>query len=232
MSLVITLGGCSRRTQWSSLLDWTPTYTTFYSGCALSPWSYVLPECSVITWPCHVTLVPTLFISQPYCMSWGFGLNIQMLGKLFFFWGSHNMLLLLSPRFSLFFLQIFLPLCTSLFFSSQIPSLDLDHSLLWMAIFLLPCKFCYYIWTPLFLTNLATAFVYGQWKPSGIVLTPGLFFLSTYLFKGNRLSRVLSRFPTSYSAPSSFPLQTALPYLIWCFLEVHVTSIHDLKTTL
>ena len=27
MSLVITLGGCSRRTQWGSLLDWTTTYT-------------------------------------------------------------------------------------------------------------------------------------------------------------------------------------------------------------
>ena len=28
VSLVITLGGCSRRTQWSSSLDWTTTYTT------------------------------------------------------------------------------------------------------------------------------------------------------------------------------------------------------------
>ena len=27
MLLVITLGGCSRRTQWSSSLDWTTTYT-------------------------------------------------------------------------------------------------------------------------------------------------------------------------------------------------------------
>ena len=62
----------------------------FYSGCTLSPWSYVLPECSVITWPCHMTLVPTLFISQPYCMSWSFGLNIWMLGKLFSFWSSYN----------------------------------------------------------------------------------------------------------------------------------------------
>ena len=27
MSLVITLDGCSRKTQWGSLLDWTTTYT-------------------------------------------------------------------------------------------------------------------------------------------------------------------------------------------------------------
>jgi len=34
---------------------------------SLSPYStlsHVLPECFVITWPCHVTLVPTLFISS------------------------------------------------------------------------------------------------------------------------------------------------------------------------
>ena len=29
MLLVITLDRCSRKTQWSSLLDWTFTYTTF-----------------------------------------------------------------------------------------------------------------------------------------------------------------------------------------------------------
>ena len=63
----------------------------FYSGCTLSPWSHVLLECSVITWLCYVTLVPTLFISQPYCISWGFGLNVWMLGKLFSFWDSYNM---------------------------------------------------------------------------------------------------------------------------------------------
>ena len=64
----------------------------FYSGCTISPWSHALPECSMITWPCHMTLVPTLFISQPHCMSWGFGSSVQMLRKLFPFWGSHNTL--------------------------------------------------------------------------------------------------------------------------------------------
>ena len=29
MSLVVILGGCSRRTWWSFLLDWSPIYTTF-----------------------------------------------------------------------------------------------------------------------------------------------------------------------------------------------------------
>ena len=90
MSLVITLDGCSGRTQWSSSLDWTPTYTTFYSGCTISPQSHVLLECSVITWPCYMTLVPTLFISQPHCMFWGSRSSVQMLGKIFPFWGSHN----------------------------------------------------------------------------------------------------------------------------------------------
>ena len=109
------------------------------------------------------------------------------------------MLLLLSLGFSLSFLQIFLLLCTSPFFSLQNPSLGLDHSLLWMAMFLLLCEFCYCMQILLFLTNLATALVYDRWRPSDIVLTPGLSSLSTYLFEGDRLSRVLSAFPTSYS---------------------------------
>ena len=62
----------------------------FYNGCTISLWSHVLPECSVITWPCHVTLVPILFISQPHYTSWGFGLSVQIYRKLFPFWGSHN----------------------------------------------------------------------------------------------------------------------------------------------
>ena len=31
-----------------------------------------------------------LFISRPYCMTWDFGLSAQMCGKIFPFWGSHN----------------------------------------------------------------------------------------------------------------------------------------------
>ena len=63
MPLVITLGGYSRKTQWSPLLDWSPTYTTFIVAVLLIhdhmsfqnvPWSLDL---------CHVTLVPTLSIS-------------------------------------------------------------------------------------------------------------------------------------------------------------------------
>ena len=84
----------------------------------------------------------------------------------------------------------------------------------------------------IFLTNLATVLVYGQWRPSDIVLTPGLSFSSAHLFESDRLSRVLSGFPTSYSTLLLFLLQTALLYPIWCFLEVHATSIHDLKTVL
>ena len=45
----------------------------------------------------HLTLsrdltywVPTLFISLLHCMLWGFGLSVQMHGKPFPVWGSHN----------------------------------------------------------------------------------------------------------------------------------------------
>ena len=141
-------------------------------------------------------------------------------------------LLLLSPGFSSFFLQIFPLLCTSPFFSLQIPSLDPDHSLLWMVIFLLLHGFCYCMQILLFPANLATALVYGRWKPLDIALTPSLSFLSTHLFEGDRPSRVLSGFPTSYSTPLSFLPQIALLYLMWYFLEVHITFIRGLKTAL
>ena len=116
--------------------------------------------------------------------------------------------------------------------SLQTPSSDPDHSSLWMVIFLLLCGFCCCTWIPPFLTNPATALVYGQWRPSNTALTPSLFFLSAHLFEGDRPLRVLSGFPTSYSTPSSFLPQTTLLYLIWCFLEVHITSTYDLKTAL
>ena len=112
------------------------------------------------------------------------------------------------------------------------PTQGSHNSLLWMVIFLLLCGFCYCMQILLFLTNPATALVCGWWRPLDIALTSGLSFLSAHLFEDDRLLRVLSRFPTSYLTPSSFSLQTVLLYLIWCFLEVHVTSIHNLKTAL
>ena len=66
----------------------------YYSGCTLESHDHMFfPECSMITWPCHVIWlywVPTLFISLFYCMLWGFGLSVQMHGKPFPVWGSHN----------------------------------------------------------------------------------------------------------------------------------------------
>jgi len=38
---VITLGGCSRRTQWSSSLDWTTTYTTFTVAVPLLVYDHI-----------------------------------------------------------------------------------------------------------------------------------------------------------------------------------------------
>ena len=59
----------------------------YYSGCTLKSHGHMFfPECSMITWPCHVILtywVPTLFISLLHCMLWGFGLSVQMWGKPF-----------------------------------------------------------------------------------------------------------------------------------------------------
>ena len=44
-----------------------------------------------LTLLCDLTYwVPTLFISLLYCMLWGFGLSVQMHGKPFPVWGSHN----------------------------------------------------------------------------------------------------------------------------------------------
>ena len=68
MPLVVTLGGCSRRTQQSSSLDWSPTYTTFTVAVLLihdhMSFQNVLWSLDL----CHMTLVPTLSISQPHCM--------------------------------------------------------------------------------------------------------------------------------------------------------------------
>ena len=37
-------------------LDCSPTYTYYYSGCTLESHGHMsFPECSVVTWPCHVT---------------------------------------------------------------------------------------------------------------------------------------------------------------------------------
>ena len=64
----------------------------YYSGCTLKSHDHMFfPECSMITWPCHVILtywVPTLFISLLHCMLWGFGLSVQMRGKPFSCFGA------------------------------------------------------------------------------------------------------------------------------------------------
>ena len=53
--LGITRGECLGRTRWSSPLDWTTYLYYFYKWLyTTSPQSYVLLECSTITWPCHV----------------------------------------------------------------------------------------------------------------------------------------------------------------------------------
>ena len=101
--LVIILGGCSRRTQWSSLLDFDYYLYYSYSGCTTaSLWSHVPLEPSMVTWSsrtfyghmilsCDLLLyVLVLFISWPHCIPWGFGLNAQMCEKPFPVWGSHN----------------------------------------------------------------------------------------------------------------------------------------------
>jgi len=47
MFLVVTLGGCSGRTRWSSSLDCSPTYTTTTVAVPLESHGHVsLPECS------------------------------------------------------------------------------------------------------------------------------------------------------------------------------------------
>ena len=50
---------CLGRTQWSSSLDWTTYLYYFYKWLyTTSPQSYVLLECSTITWPCHMIWLP------------------------------------------------------------------------------------------------------------------------------------------------------------------------------
>jgi len=114
---VITLDGCSRRTRWmfkkNSMeffigLDYYLYYS--YSGCTtISPWSYVLLECSMITWPCHMIWLPK-FLCCLYLNPFVW-LSAQMHRNLFSFWGSYNNILsssslwtLLSFQTSLFFL--------------------------------------------------------------------------------------------------------------------------------
>jgi len=58
---------------------------------------HVLPEHSMITWLYHVIWLPNfpmLFISCLHYTIWCWRSNIQIHGKLFPFWGSHNMLIL------------------------------------------------------------------------------------------------------------------------------------------
>ena len=69
MSLVITLGRCSRRTQWSSFLDWTTTYTTFTVAVLLLVHDHmflqnVLQPCDLITWLGFLSS-PAIYISTP-----------------------------------------------------------------------------------------------------------------------------------------------------------------------
>jgi len=48
----------------------------------------VLWSPDLIMWSDYLSFL--LFISQPHCMTWGFGLSAQMCEKIFSFWGSHN----------------------------------------------------------------------------------------------------------------------------------------------
>ena len=65
----------------------------YYSGCTLESHDHMLSRMFYN----HLTLshdltywVPTLFIFLLHCMLWGFGLSVQMCGKPFPVWGSHN----------------------------------------------------------------------------------------------------------------------------------------------
>ena len=50
-----TRGECLGRTRWSSPLDSTTYLYYFTSGCtSITTLSHVLPEHSMVTWPCHV----------------------------------------------------------------------------------------------------------------------------------------------------------------------------------
>jgi len=58
-NLGTTQGECLERTWWSSPLDLTTYLYYFTSGCVpIIIWSHVLPEHSMITWPCHMIWLP------------------------------------------------------------------------------------------------------------------------------------------------------------------------------
>ena len=96
MFLVVTLGGCSGRTRWSScwiaallilLLQW------LYPRV---PWSHVLSR----MFYGHLTLsrdlaysVPILLMSLLHCILGGFRLRAQMRGRPFPIRGSHNIMI-------------------------------------------------------------------------------------------------------------------------------------------
>ena len=55
--------------------------------------SHILPECSMITWSYHMIwlLNPLCYLYLCFCCTiWCWRSNVQMCGKLFPFWGSHN----------------------------------------------------------------------------------------------------------------------------------------------
>jgi len=54
-----TWGECLGRTRWSSPLDLATYLYYFTSSCvSIITWSHVLPEHSMITWPCHIIWLP------------------------------------------------------------------------------------------------------------------------------------------------------------------------------
>jgi len=60
-NLETTWSECLGRTRWSSLLDLAIYLYYFTSGCVpIITQSHVLPEHSMITWPCHVIWLPSL----------------------------------------------------------------------------------------------------------------------------------------------------------------------------
>ena len=84
---------CLGRTRWSSPLDLTTYLYYFTSGCALllhnhMSFQNILWSHDLITW--YDYLIPMLFISCPCCTIWCWRSNVQTCGKLFPFWGSHN----------------------------------------------------------------------------------------------------------------------------------------------
>ena len=121
MSLVITLGDIQE--ELDGVLCWIAALLIL-----LLQWLYPgVPQSHVLSriFYDHLTLsrdltywVPTLFISLLYCMLWGFGLSIQMCGKPFSFWGSHNTLSKTLSHLWNFYSTIFLTF--SLFSSTSL----------------------------------------------------------------------------------------------------------------